>query len=89
MLCEPCPSCHGKGVIKSPETICYEIFREIMREAKQFEAQQFLVYASQAVVELLIEESETVDQLEKFIGCSIKFQIENFYPQEQYDIVLI
>lgn len=89
MLCEPCPLCHGKGVIKSPETICYEIFREIMREAKQFEAQQFLVYASQAVVELLIEESETVDQLEKFIGCSIKFQIENFYPQEQYDIVLI
>jgi ribonuclease G len=89
MLCEPCPLCHGKGMIKSPETICYEIFREIMREAKQFEAQQFLVYASQPVVELLIEESETVDQLEKFIGCSIKFQIENFYPQEQYDIVLI
>jgi ribonuclease G len=89
MLCEPCPLCHGRGTIKSPETICYEIFREIMREAKQFEAQQFLVYASQSVVELLIEESETVDQLEKFIGCNIKFQVENFYPQEQYDIVLI
>lgn len=89
MLCEPCPLCHGKGMIKSTETICYEIFREIMREAKQFEAQQFLVYASQPVVELLIEESETVDQLEKFIGCSIKFQVENFYTQEQYDIVLI
>ncbi len=89
ILCEPCSVCGGRGTIKSVETVCYEIFREIMREARQFEAQQFLVYASQLVVDLLIEESETVEQLEKFIGCTIKFQVETFYNQEQYDIVLV
>lgn len=88
-LCETCPTCNGRGSVKSTETICYEIFREVIREARQFDAQQFLVYASQEVVDRLIEESESVEQLEKFIVCNIKFQVETFYTQEQYDIVLI
>ncbi len=89
ILCETCPTCGGRGTVKSTETICYEIFREIIRESRQFNAQQFLVYASQEVVDILIEESESIEQLEKFIGCSLKFQVETFYSQEQYDIVLM
>ncbi len=88
-LCETCPICGGRGSVKSTETICYEIFREIIREARQFDAQQFLVYASQEVVDVLIEESDSVEQLEKFVDCNIKFQVETFYTQEQYDIVLM
>lgn len=90
ILCEPCPTCAGRGSLKSAETVCYEIFREIMREARQFEAKRLLVLAAQEVVDLLLdEESASVAQLEEFIGRPIKFQAEPLYTQEQFDVVLM
>ena len=90
VLCEACPVCHGRGKIKSAETVCYEIFREILREVRQFEADKLLVVASQGVVERLHEdESDNVAALEAFIDRPIAFQVEALYSQEQYDIVLL
>jgi ribonuclease G len=90
VLCEDCPTCGGRGTIKTAETVCYEIFREIMREARQFDAKKFLVLASQEVVDrLLDEESANVAELESFIGRSVQFQVETLYTQEQYDVVLL
>lgn len=89
-LCEACPTCKGMGAIKTAETVCYEIFREIMREVRQFEANKLLVVASQEVVDMLLdEESSSVGELEEFIGRPISFQVEPLYNQEQYDIVLL
>jgi len=89
-LCEPCSSCNGSGTVKTKETVCYEIFREILREARQFEAQQFLVLASQDVVDMLLdEESTSVAELEEFIRKPIKLQMETSYTQEQFDVVLM
>lgn len=88
VLCEPCPTCGGRGSIKSAESICYEIFREILREARQFDAQKLLVVASQAVVDMLLdEESTSVVELGEFIRIPIRFQVESAYTQEQYDVV--
>jgi ribonuclease G len=90
ILCEECPTCSGKGSIKTAETTCYEIFREILREVRQFDAQKLLVVASQSVVDkLLDDESTSVAELEEFIGRPITFQVEQLYSQEQYDIVLL
>jgi len=90
VLCESCPTCDGRGSIKSAETVCYEIFREILREARQFDAQKLLVVASQAVVDMLLdEESNGVVELEEFIRIPIRFQVETAYTQEQYDVVLL
>ncbi len=90
VLCEPCPVCQGRGNLKTAETVCYEIFRELIREARQFDAQQLLVLASQDVVDLMVdEESNTVAELEEFINKPIKFQVESMYTQEQFDIVLM
>jgi len=90
ILCEPCPCCGGRGNIKTAETTCYDIFREILREARQFEVEQFLVLASTEVVErLLDEESQNLAELEQFIGKPIRLQAESTYTQEQYDVVLI
>lgn len=89
VLCDTCPVCDGRGVLKSAETVCYEIFREILREARTYENETFLVLASQAVVDrLLDEESTSVADLESFIGRAVRFQVESMYNQEQYDIVL-
>ncbi|MGH8247889.1 MAG: ribonuclease E/G, partial [Gammaproteobacteria bacterium] len=89
-LCEPCPTCSGRGSVKTTETVCYEIFREILREVRQFDAGKLLVVASQVVVDkLLDDESTSVAELEAFIRRPITFQVEAVYSQEQYDIVLL
>ncbi len=90
VLCQPCPSCGGRGSVKTPETVCFEIFREILREARQFDVETLLVLASQEVVDrLLDEESAHFAELEAFIGKPIRLQAETLYTQEQYDVVLI
>ncbi len=89
-LCEACPTCSGRGTLKTPETICYEIFREILREERAYSAETYMVLASQPVVDrLLDEESAAVADLETFINKTIRFQVEQHYSQEQYDIVLM
>jgi len=89
-LCEPCPACEGRGSVKTAETITYEIFREITRAVRQFDAEKLLVLASPRIVgRILDEESATVAELEEFTGKTIRFQAEEHYAQEQYDVVLL
>ena len=90
VLCEACPTCQGRGTLKTAETTCFDIYRDILREWRQFDVEQLLVLASQDVVDRLIdEESQNLAELEQFIGRPIKFQAEALYNQEQYDVVLI
>jgi ribonuclease G len=90
ILCEPCSTCEGRGVLKTAETTCLEIFREIIREARQYEMNSLLVLANSDVVErLLDEEANTIAELERTLGVQIKFRAENQYNQEQYDVVLL
>ena len=89
-LCEPCSTCEGRGSVKTAETVTYEIFREITRAVRQFEAEKLLVLAAPKVVtRILDEESAAVAELEEFIGKTIRFQAEEHYAQEQYDVVLL
>lgn len=90
ILCEPCPTCHGRGYVKTASSVCYEIFREILREARQFAAKELLVLAAQDVVDLFLdEEKESLAKLQEFIDLPIRFQVENLYTQEQFDVVLM
>jgi ribonuclease G len=90
VLCEPCPVCKGRGVMKTAQTVCYEIFREILREARQFGADKYLVIAAQVVVDLLLdEESPGLLMLQEFIGKPIHLQVDALYSQEQFDVVLM
>ena len=89
-LCEPCPLCQGRGEVKTAQTVCYEILREILREARQFDAREFRILASQAVIDLFLdEESQSLAMLGDFIAKPISLQVESIYSQEQYDIVLM
>jgi len=88
-LCEPCPTCQSRGNVRTPRTLCYEILREILRESRQFNPKEFRILASQAVVDLFLEEeSDHLAILGDFIGKPISLQVETQYSQEQYDIVL-
>ena len=89
LMTEACPACDGKGIQKTPQTTCYEIFREILRAAREYDARQYMVLASQSVIDQLHEDESTgVADLEDFIKTEIKLQVEPGYHQEQYDVVL-
>ena len=89
-LGESCGACGGRGIVKTVETVTYEIFREIVRAVRQFEADRLLVIASPKVVSMITdEESAAVVELEEFLGKSIRFQSDDQYLQEQFDVVLL
>ena len=90
VLCEPCPTCEGRGELRTARTVCYEILREILREARAFNAREYRILASHAVTDLFLEEeSGALAMLSDFIGKPISMQAENGYTQEQFDIVLM
>lgn len=89
VLCETCEQCQGRGSIKTPETVCYEIFREILRQHRAYDTDSYLVLAAQNVVEYMVDDaSDHVAELEAFIGKTIRFQVETVYTAEHYDVVL-
>lgn len=90
LLCAPCPTCEGRGFVKTPETVCNEVFREIVRQSRQFASRELLILAHQDVVDrLLDEESSTIAELEVQVGRPIRLQVESLYGVDQYDVVLI
>jgi len=90
LLCQACPTCEGRGFVKTAETVCYEVFREIVRQARQFDCQQLMVLAHQDVIErLLDEESSALGELELVTGKPIRLQAEALYSVDQYDVVLM
>jgi ribonuclease G len=90
LLCQPCPTCEGRGQVKTARTVCYDILREILREARQFDPREFRVVAHASVVEMLLdEESVHLAGLSEFIGKPISLSAEPGMSPEQYDIVLM
>lgn len=87
-LCEPCHFCGGSGQVKTLETVCFEIFREIVRAGNQFESDKILVLGAEAVIQRIQEEdSERLGELTEFVGRPVEFKVEPLYLQEQYDII--
>jgi ribonuclease G len=90
VLCEPCPVCEGRGELKTAQTVCYQILRELLREARQFNAREYRILASQQVIDMFLdEESQSLAMLSDFIGKPVSLQVESAYNQEQFDIVLM
>ncbi|NNC98281.1 MAG: Rne/Rng family ribonuclease, partial [Gammaproteobacteria bacterium] len=88
ILCTSCPTCEGRGSLRSPETSCYEIFREVIRQSKQFESREILILAAPSVIDhLLDEESASLAELEGFVNIPIRLQVESLYKPDQYDVV--
>ena len=90
VLCEDCPACTGRGFVMTAETVCFEIFREIIRQSRQFEFDEVMVLANQDVIELLLDEqARSLAELEEQTGKSIRLQTESLYMQDQFDVVLM
>ena len=90
VLCEDCPSCEGRGFVMTAETVCFEIFREIIRQSRQFEFDEVMVLANEGVIEMLLDEqARSLAELGEQTGKSIRLQTEALYQQDQFDVVLM
>ncbi len=90
LLCEPCQHCGGRGTVKTVETVCFEIMREVVRSARSFDARELMVLANPDVIAMLLDElSSAMADLENTIGKPIKLQAETLYSQESFDVVLV
>ena len=91
VLCDECPTCQGRGRVKTVETVCYEIMREIIRVNHLFSSEQFVVYASPAVADYLIKEEShgLLPEIEMFISKQVQVKTEQYYNQEQFDVVVM
>ncbi len=90
ILGEDCPGCDGRGFVMTAETVCFEIFREIIRQSRQFEFEEVLVLAPQDVIELLLDEqARSLAELGEQTGKPIRLQTESLYLQDQFDVVLM
>lgn len=90
LMCEPCQQCNGRGFVKTPVTVCYEIFREISRASRAYDVQKFLVLANQEVIDCLLdEEASSLAELEVEIDKPIRLQVESLYSPDQFDVVLM
>jgi len=90
VLCEPCPVCEGRARLKTAQTVCYAILRELLREARQFNAREYRILASQQVIDMFLdEESQALAMLSDTIGKPVSLQVESLYNQERFDIILM
>lgn len=90
ILCESCPNCDGHGFVMTTASVCFEIFREILRQYRQFTFDEVLVLAHEDVIELLLdEEAHGLAEIEEQIGKRIRLQPESLYLRDQFDVVLI
>ncbi len=90
ILGEDCAGCGGRGFVLTAETICFEIFREVIRQSRQFDFEEVLVLAHEDVIELLIDEqASSLAELEEQTGKSIRLQTESLYLTDQFDVVLM
>jgi ribonuclease G len=89
VLCEECPTCNGHSTIKTIETVCYEIFREILRVSNTCDSGTILVIAASSIIEKLNKEDCYLHNLQRNINKVVNLQVENMYLQEQFKVVLL
>lgn len=87
ILCEQCPYCEGKGFVKSPRTLCYEIFRKITKIAKHG-GEKIIVTAHPSVAELLSDEERLgLEEIENRYGVKVIVREDSKLHQENYEVI--
>jgi Rne/Rng family ribonuclease len=92
-LCAPCFYCQGAGLIKSPQTICYELLEEARRLAKNLngdaENKQVTLRINPDVAKALrSSERDVLNEIEDYLG-PIDITSDDRIHQEQFDFALI
>ncbi len=88
VMMQACPHCDGRGMVKTPESVCFDLYRELIRLNGQYQASEYLVLAPTEVVELLLdEESANLAELSSTLGRNVRLQVETQYHPGQFDVI--
>ncbi len=92
-LCEPCPYCHGSGLVKSPQTVCLEILDEAKRMAlaqEVEEGKEAILRVHPEVAHVLREKyPRLLEEIEAYLGGNVTVTADPLIHQEQFDIALV
>ena len=88
LLTQPCPYCRGRGRIRSVSTICMQLRREVLRQARDGHFDEVLIRVHPEVAKALqTEERAVLDELEKTLSASLLLQGDSELHHERFDIV--
>jgi ribonuclease G len=87
ILCEPCPYCEGKGFVKSPTTVCYEIFRELRKIGSSNRERNVIVTAHPLVINMIYEdERDGFEAIERQYNLKVMLKADKNLHQEYYEL---
>lgn len=90
IFCTDCEQCNGRGYVKTVETVCYEVLRELLRVNRAYDVDRFVVYTAPAVAQALQgDESHSLGELILFMSKQVEIHAEPLYGQEQFDVVMM
>lgn len=89
IMCETCPTCGGRGYVKTIETLVYELFRDLMREARELSPKKLTVVGDPALIEFIREEeSLAFSDLQVLLRFPIRLESNDAYVDGQYEIAV-
>jgi ribonuclease G len=87
VLCEPCFYCEGEGYLKSKQTVCYEILRDLERDRRDLFGLNIMVMAHPEVASLFCDEERApLERMEERLHARIVVKGEPNLHLEQYEI---
>jgi len=90
-LCSPCQYCQGAGLVKSPQTICYEILeqsRRLSKEADGTTRQAMLRVNPEVAKALRGPERDVLTEIEDYLG-NVDIASDPRIFQEQFDFAFV
>jgi ribonuclease G len=86
-LSVPCPTCQATGMVKSPTTVCNEIYTELRKMKKHFEGADVLLRVNPETVKVLKSNNASwLTEFEELIGKNILIKSDPALHPEQFDI---
>jgi ribonuclease G len=89
-LCTPCPYCGGAGMVKSPQTVSYEILAEARRISKDVDHHNEVILRVNPEVAKALRgpERDVLAEIEAYLGGLVTIKSDPTVHQEQFDIAL-
>lgn len=92
LLCTPCDACGGRGYVKTAETVTFELFREIVRRARNrsHSGAELLVLAPPDTIDQLLDaQASAFERVCAEARVTVRLQAEALYGPEQFDVVVM
>jgi Rne/Rng family ribonuclease len=86
-LSVPCPTCQATGMVKSPATVCNEIYSELRKMRRHFEGSDVMIRVNPETIKALkSNNARWLNEFEELIGKNVLLKSDATLHPEQFDI---